>query len=74
VIRQADFDGVARTIRIQHRPRQKPYQRGVGESLQVVSELFEVGVFAGRKAGCLGKFADGRCPPGVPAGDFEHRL
>ena len=74
VIRQADFDCVPWAVEVQRRPRQEPYQRGVGQSLQVVGELFEVGVVAGRKAGFLGKFADGRPPPGVLAGDFKHPL
>ena len=39
-----------------------------------MGDLFKVVVFAERKAGFVGKFAAGRRPPGVPAGDFEHRL
>ena len=59
---------------VQHRPRQESYQRSVGQGLQAVGDLFVVGVFAGGDAGFLGKFADGRGPPGVPASDFKHRL
>ena len=74
MVRQAEFDGVSWAVEVQHRPRQEPYQRGVGQSLSVVAGFFRVGVFAGRKAGCHRKIADRRRPPGVPAGDFQHHL
>ena len=74
MVRQADFDGVPWAIEVQDGPRQESYQRGVGQSLQVVGDLFRFDGFAGRKSGFLGKFADGRHSPSVSAGDFKHRL
>jgi len=53
VSRQADFDGVLWVVEVQHRPRKEPYRRGIGQSLQVVGDLFKAGVLAERKVGIL---------------------